>query len=344
MNFTWRRIFTYIFVPAAAGIAAMWMVIVNSGSAHDLALLDASVSVILFTLGATILGNILRYYRPSEGREWTLIAWIAAIDTAWLFGSISLIFLFIPATNEAYEDLVIGTLLLRFFVSAVVLTCLALITWIRRQNESEKKSLNRFNEIQKISREAELNTLRQQLQPHFLFNSLNSIQALTSSDPARAKKMLLQLSDFLRGTLRKDNHSYVTVEEEIEHTRLYLEIEMVRFSDRLQLQWNLDENCFDKKIPALVLQPLVENAIKFGVYQTTGPVLIGIDVSCLKELIKISVQNPYDPQTAIASRGTGFGLTSLQRRMYLLFGRNDLLQTYKEESTFTATLQIPFSP
>jgi LytS/YehU family sensor histidine kinase len=265
------------------------------------------------------------------------------LGIAWIFGSFSLVSLVVPTANETYQDLLLHSVMLRFFIALVVMTCSALIVWIRRQSESEARSQSRFNEIQQLYRETELNALRQQLQPHFLFNSLNSIQSLAATDPQKARNMVLQLSDFLRGTLRKDNHTQLTVEEEIDHTRLYLEIEMVRFSDRLQVDWEVDENVKTLMIPALVLQPLVENAIKFGVYQTSGPVQLWIDVKAENNHVILTVKNPFDPAYSGSAKGTGFGLNSLQRRLYLLYGRNDLVQTTTKEHYFTATLKIPIS-
>jgi LytS/YehU family sensor histidine kinase len=91
----------------------------------------------------------------------------------------------------------------------------------------------------------------------------------------------------------------------------------------------------------MLLQPLVENAIKFGLYDTTGTVVISLQAQCFKNHLRLTVQNPYDPQTARPRQGTGFGLSSVQRRLYLLFARNDLFTTHADGTLFTTTLTIP---
>ena len=127
-----------------------------------------------------------------------------------------------------------------------------------------------------MAKDAELYKLRQQLQPHFLFNSLNSISALTGSQPEKARHMINQLSEFLRGTLKKDEKQWNTLEEEMQYLELYLEIEKVRFGYRLQTNILCEEEALKLELPAMLLQPVVENAIKFGLYDTTGEVLIKV--------------------------------------------------------------------
>ena len=194
---------------------------------------------------------------------------------------------------------------------------------------------------EKENKEAELYRLRQQLQPHFLFNSLNSISALAGSRPEEARKMIQQLSDFLRGTIRKDELQRVAFDDELHQLSLYLDIEKVRFGHRLQTNINVEEDCHSLKLPPMLLQPLVENAIKFGLYDTTGEVNITIDVKCVDNMLEVSVSNPFDPASHFHKKGTGFGLSSLQRRLYLLFGRNDLAKTEVNKEQFTITVKIP---
>jgi LytS/YehU family sensor histidine kinase len=208
---------------------------------------------------------------------------------------------------------------------------------IHDQREIEKRK----SEAEKLSKEAELFKLRQQLQPHFLFNSLNSISALTGADPEKARHMIQQLSDFLRGTLKKDEQQWNTLKEELKYLQLYLDIEKVRFGHRLQTEINYREEVLSFKLPALLLQPVVENAIKFGLYDTIGDVVIKIMVTIEEDHLKITVQNPFDPETSQPFKGTGFGLSSIQRRLFLLFARNDLLKINKDNDHFITTILIP---
>src|SRR5690606_1189652 len=206
----------------------------------------------------------------------------------------------------------------------------------------QQEILHHKAETEQLAREAELATLRQQLQPHFLFNSLNSISALAGSEPEEARKMIQQLSDFLRGTIKRDNQQITTLEDELKHLKLYLEIEKVRFGHRLKTELHDDPVTKLLKIPALLLQPIVENSIKFGLYDTTGEITIYIKARLENTQLVIMVQNPFDPSTT-QPQGIGFGLSSVQRRLYLLYGRNDLLSTTQNNSIFTTVVRIPQS-
>jgi two-component system, LytTR family, sensor kinase len=168
---------------------------------------------------------------------------------------------------------------------------------------------------------------------------LNSINALIGLQPQKARNMIQQLSDFLRGTLKKEDHQWISLEEELQHLQLYLEIEKVRFGHRLSTEVQNETN--GMKLPAMLLQPVVENAIKFGLYDTIGDITISIEAKKDDGNLVVQVRNPFDPETASPKKGTGFGLSSVQRRLYLLFARNDLLQTEIKEALFITTIKIP---
>jgi LytS/YehU family sensor histidine kinase len=213
------------------------------------------------------------------------------------------------------------------------------VLWYHQLEIKEQDEIKK--DAEKLAKEAELFKLRQQLQPHFLFNSLNSINALIGSRPEEARKMVQQLSDFLRGTIKKEETQWVTMQEELQYLQLYLDIEKVRFGNRLETAIETNEITNQLKLPALLLQPIVENAIKFGLYDTTGETIIKIIAAKEDNSLLITVQNPFDPETSSPQQGTGFGLKSVQRRLYLLFARNDLLNTQVKENIFTTVVKIP---
>ena len=152
--------------------------------------------------------------------------------------------------------------------------------------------------------------------------------------------MILLLSDFLRGTIRKDTQSWVSLSDELNYLKMYLDIERVRFGHRLEVEFEMDENCLTQKIPQLLIQPLLENAIKHGLYGVTGEVKIQFQAKNIDNYLVLRVQNPFEPNSSSAE-GTGFGLSSVERRLYLLFGRTDLLSKKAESDTFSVTLKIP---
>ena len=213
------------------------------------------------------------------------------------------------------------------------------VLWYTLQDQQQNEK--RRSEAERLAKEAELYKLRQQLQPHFLFNSLNSINALIGLKPHEARTMIQQLSDFLRGTLKKEDHTWVSLEDELAHLQLYLEIEKVRFGHRLTTHIENNETGKQLRLPAMLLQPIVENAIKFGLYDTIGTITISIKATIENEVLVIRVENPFDPSTTLPMQGTGFGLSSVQRRLYLLFGRSDLLETEASDALFITTIKIP---
>jgi LytS/YehU family sensor histidine kinase len=223
----------------------------------------------------------------------------------------------------------------------LLLGCITLIFVLWFTWEEQQKNEARKRDAEKLAKEAELFKLRQQLQPHFLFNSLNSINALIGIRPEEARKMVQQLSDFLRGTIRKEEQQWVSLREELQYLQLYLDIEKVRFGNRLSTVIDSYESTEQLKLPALLLQPIVENAIKFGLYDTTGETVIHIHTVKQENDLVITVKNPFDPETSAPRQGTGFGLSSVKRRLSLLFGRSDLLSTETEENIFITKVKIP---
>jgi hypothetical protein len=310
------------------------------GFSFRIAIIDALVGTTHLVLASLLLINTLRYYLPQKERFIHIVAWcifltaIIVILNRWAATS----FLRHQEDYLAFFD---HSLIVRISLYFLLIGCVALMSvlWYSRVDQEERDK--RKQDAEKMTKEAELFKLRHQLQPHFLFNSLNSINALIGSRPEEARKMVQQLSDFLRGTIKKEEHQWVSLKEELQYLQLYLDIEKVRFGHRLSAKINIEENTEDMKLPSLILQPIVENAIKFGLYDTTGETVIQISAEKKENDLFIKVINPFDPETSSPQQGTGFGLHSIQRRLYLLFARNDLLNTEAVENTFITTVKIP---
>lgn len=221
-----------------------------------------------------------------------------------------------------------------------VLIIYALVTALYEQIEMLQSRYSRHQDAEALLKEAELFKLRQQLQPHFLYNSLNAISALIILEPAKAEEMVSRLSDFLRSSVKQGRGERVPLEEELEFLKNYLWIETVRFGDRLQVAWMLDESAKGAIIPPFLLQPVMENAIRFGVYGRSGTVIISVNATLESGLLRITISNPYDP-TMKAASGTGFGLEGIRRRLYLSYGRQDLVKTEAKNEQFITTISIP---
>lgn len=301
---------------------------------------DATVTVLLLAATCLLVSNNFRYYLPQQHRYWYLLLWSLGLSVAWLVLS-RWALLYIHSGDEHYAAFLSNSLLIRGGIALLVIGCMAMLSVLWYTLQEQKENEQRKADAIRLSREAELFNLRQQLQPHFLFNSLNSINALISTRPEEARKMIQQLADFLRGTLKKDEQQRVVLAEEVKHLQLYLAIEKVRFGHRLMTEILCDEDTEQMMLPALLLQPVVENAIKFGLYDTTATVVIRLHARKEGSQLVISVENPFDPATAPAVTGTGFGLKSVERRLYLLFARNDLLTTSVEGHRYTTIIKIP---
>lgn len=290
-----------------------------------------------FCYGAMV---IFYYYQPGKGNVFSRLApiiGIAALNNT----SIKWVLKYVFVSDANYLLFIDKSMPLRGIVSLLILSFVTLFFWMWNNMQEQQEREHRQNDAEQLVKEAELVKLRQQLQPHFLFNSLNSISALAGTKPHEARKMIQQLSDFLRGTLKKDGQTKVTFKEEVEHLKLYLEIEKVRFGHRLQIEMIFSDDSLDSEIPPLLVQPIVENAIKFGLYDTVDDITITLRSYLKNNDLYIEVKNPFDAETQIANQGTGFGLSSIQRRLFLLYTRNDLLLTDKKDGEFITTLKIP---
>ncbi len=305
-----------------------------------MAFADAVISNVIILLCALIVSNTLRYYQPGKGKYFYIVAWCILLAALAVFLT-RLLLLKIYSNDAVYEGIIYKSLILRFCVGFLLITGMGLISMLWYTQQEQKENERRKTDAERLARDAELYNLRQQLQPHFLFNSLNSISALIGRRPDEARTMIYQLSDFLRGTLRKEENEFVSLEEELQHLQLYLDIEQVRFGHRLKTEIKQEEGCSRLVLPAMLLQPLVENAIKFGLYDTTGEITITIDAKCVQNYLVLVIKNPYDKSTVRPNSGTGFGLGSIKRRLYLLFARTDLLDTSGENDIFTTTVKIP---
>ena len=309
----------------------------------QLALLDSFISNIFTGAVCLLVCFIMQFYLPQKDRYWYILIMSTVMGLLAIYLSRWLLLTTFRPNDLVYSLSWKQSFPLRFGFAFLLIVCISMISMLWYSFQDHQEAARRKTDAEALSKEAELLALRSQLQPHFLFNSLNSISALVGSRPEEARKMIQQLSDFLRGTIKKEDNQVTTLQEELQHLELYLEIEKLRFGHRLTTIIDADENALKLKLPALMLQPIVENAIKFGLYDTVELVTITIEAKALQNELMLTVQNPYDPETARPQKGVGFGLGSVQRRLYLLFARQDLLTTSKKDDLFITNIKIPQS-
>lgn len=198
----------------------------------------------------------------------------------------------------------------------------------------------RESEVKTLVRDAELNWLKHQINPHFLFNSLNSISSLTMSNPEKAQDMVIRLSDLLRYSLKQSSNSLVTINDEISNCIKYLDIEKVRFGKRLVYSINTSDEVMTFQVPAMILQPLFENAIKHGIATTSEPGEVNAIFKLHQNSLKIIITNTM-ADDILTAKGMGVGLVNIARRLSLLYGMNDLIQTQSNENLYTVEVTIP---
>jgi two-component system sensor histidine kinase AlgZ len=206
--------------------------------------------------------------------------------------------------------------------------------------EASHAAERRMLESQVGAREAELRALRAQLNPHFLFNSLNSINALVGSDPEGARRMCAGLGDFLRRTLALGARDSVTLGEELTLVERYLDIEQLRFGDRLRVVQAVEPGAAECWVPPLLLQPLVENAIKHGIQDCVAGGVIRIEAKRVGDALRVAVENPVDPDAPVR-RGEGVGLENVRRRLEVFGARESQLTASREGELFRVSLTLP---
>lgn len=261
------------------------------------------------------------------------------ISAVWLLSGY-LIMREIFGFGNAYVNFLITTLPWRFLIGILfyfIITSLYYLI-IYYSGFQERKLYE--SELKNLVTQAELKSLKFQINPHFIFNSLNSMSALTTIDPEKARAMILKLAEFLRYTLANNEQQKNKLKDELHNIKLYLDIEKIRFEDKFDFSEELTEECLEHEVPNMLLQPLFENAIKHAVYESLEKVDIHLKCSGENGYLKIEVANTYDPELK-SKRGTGVGLKNISERLNLIYHQNDLMQVIKEEGTFRVIIFIP---
>src|SRR5215472_2945211 len=212
--------------------------------------------------------------------------------------------------------------------------------YIQLALEASHKAEEREAQTQILVREAELRALKAQVNPHFLYNSVHSISALTTVDPARAREMCILLGDFLRKTLGLGEKSVIPLEEEIALVDSYLRVEKVRFGKRLEMSEQVDPDALQGTVPPLLLQPMVENAVVHGISNLPEGGWIRLSVKKLQDEIEVVVENKYDSELP-PSRRNGLGLANVRRRLEACYGQRAGLNVGSTEECFRVSVTLP---
>src|SRR5262245_28144789 len=206
--------------------------------------------------------------------------------------------------------------------------------------ESAREAERRILESQVTAREAELRALRAQINPHFLFNSLNSISSLAGSQPEAARRMSQLLGDFLRQSLALGGRERVLFAEELALAERYLAIEQVRFGARLGVETEVEARARTCQVPPLLIQPLIENAVKHGVADRVEGGVVRIVARRQGGALDVTIENPRDPE-APPRRGQGLGLKNVRQRLEALDPEHTRMDVHKEPESFRVHIVLP---
>lgn len=206
--------------------------------------------------------------------------------------------------------------------------------------EESKQAEARAVEARLLARDAELKALKAEVNPHFLFNSLNSISALTSVDPAKAREMCILLSEFLRMTLGLGEKSVIPLSEELDLLDRFLAIEKVRFGARLRVEENIQEESKGLLVPPLVLQPLIENAVVHGIANLPEGGVIRLASRCQDGRLSLTIENTFDPESTSVRR-SGMGLANVRQRLECRYGTEARIYVDSQTDHFRVELSMP---
>ncbi|MCU0370789.1 MAG: histidine kinase [Bacteroidales bacterium] len=333
----------YIFLWITLGVVHFFLLYGGYGFQARVAFADSLVFNLLFALIGSGLWFMVRYSNLQRRTFGELafyhLSGAAVTIFAWMMTGY-LILNGIFEDNPLYLSFLKDTLSLRI-ITGVMFYALLVTGYYLLINYRELKEKSRMEaQLTNLLKEAELNMLRSQIRPHFLFNSLNSISSLTMTNPGKAQEMVIKLSEFMRYSLNLPDTMISTLEKELHHVELYLDIEKVRFGDRLHFEKLIQPGSMEWEVPVMILQPLLENSVKYGVYESSETTTIRLEATIEEEMLRIRIVNSFDPEATIR-KGTGTGLKNIRARLLNLYGTSSLMKINQADHYFEVMLSFP---
>ncbi len=307
------------------------------------AALDSLISNLLFmTLGLGIW-YIVRY-NDFEIRNFLNLMtghFISAIIIMVIWISLTNLLINMISFGFDFQDLNSELLPGKIVLGILYYLIISLIYYLIIYYQNFKERIEKEGRIEAKYREAELNTLKAQINPHFIFNSLNSISSLTISNPKVAQEMIVKLSDFFRMTMKREQSQFAYLEEEINFSKVYFEIEKIRFGDKLSYHIKCSDRLKKYQVPHLILQPLLENAIKHGVQESIGKVDLVLNCGEENGYLCLSLSNQFELDSILS--GQGIGLENVRNRLRIIYEQENLLEISKKDKVFYAKVKIPYT-
>ena len=304
-------------------------------------LIDAFISVTIyaaFTLSFKFQARFVEFQRNNLPR-FLLTHFFAALLVSAFWISIAKIFLFWLIENNNYQTFFNESIVVRLVIGMTIYFLITAFNYLFMYYDNYKEKVENEAALKNLVTETELKNLKFQINPHFIFNSLNSIAALTHISSEKAASMTIKLADFMRSTLT-NTKPFSLLEDELKNCRMYVDIEKIRFGDKFTFEEKVDEQLLKEEIPSMILQPLFENAIKYGVYEAMEKVQIQFIAERIPGYIKIAVENNFE-SGGEKHKGEGIGLTNISKRLQILYQQDNLIKIEKEKNIFRVLLFFP---
>ena len=338
-----KALIIYILIWFIIGLGSVIFLHFGRGFSPVISVTESLLSVLLFGLFGLIAWYPTTYIPVKrESPIYSISAHIVAgvlVIAAWLMITIGILGVLFGSVSD-YANYLSASVFWRGFVGAMVYLVLVLIYYLVSYARSLRERAQSEEKLRTLVKESELNMLKSQINPHFLFNSLNSISSLILSNPEEAREMIIRLSDFLRYSLKHRESQYVSLDEELVRMKDYLAIEKVRFGEKLHYIMDAPENCRQVKVPTMILQPLVENAIRHGVYESLEPVRVDFKCKLSDRFLQLELSNDYDADQP-TRRGTGVGLQNVSERIRLAYDGQGRMTSSADDGVFRVVLYIP---
>ncbi len=304
-------------------------------------LLDSFISIstyAAFTLSFKFQAQFVEFQKNKLPR-FLFTHLLAALIVSALWTSLIKIFLFWLIADNSYQTFFNESIVIRIVIGMTIYFLITAFNYLFLYYDNYKEKVENEAALKNLLTETELKNLKFQINPHFIFNALNSIAALTHISSEKAGSMTIKLADFMRSTLT-NTKPFSLLEDELRNCRMYVDIEKIRFGDKFTFEEKVDAILLKEEIPSMILQPLFENAIKYGVYEAMEKVQIHFIAERIPDYIKITVENNFD-SGGEKHKGEGIGLTNISKRMQILYKQDDLIKIEKEKDMFRVILFFP---
>lgn len=343
-----RTLFWYVFAWIILGIVLAWTLVEVYAAGWSSALLFALPAAQLFGFILTSTYYVCRFlpFRQRTGLRVLMVFGSASLMSSIVWVSLSLAWSNVIGEMEIHAAplLIDRQFTILLFIIAILLYLVSLLAndvFIAFENIRSAERQQAANQL--LARDAELQMLRSQINPHFLFNSLNSISALTSIDAAAARSMTIELGSFYRKTLAISARQQISLSEEVELCEHFVAIEKIRFGDKLQVNWTVESSASAAQVPAMFLQPLLENAIKHGICNLSDGGTIEIKIFTRDARLHIVIENPVAEELS-TTKGTATGLKNVKARMLNLYQEHARVSWQETHNRFSVEIIIPFEP